>query len=227
MTLMPRIGLIGDFNASVPAMRTTVHLALSVLACSVLALACQNSDPAGASAPTASAVRSAPPAPERTTAAVTASALSPSSPAPSSSVAVAAATSSAAVPGAAPPSAEPPSSGEWETAKEVVVTGSTALGCETKRVRDWVRVQCAKPNDAGGTPVSVKLQKTEVIHGTDVQNHRKNVKASSDGDAPTLIAQYIDGADVEALFSWTDKEKVLVLWWPGGKPEPRQLGAFK
>ncbi|MFS8067747.1 MAG: hypothetical protein ACMG6S_15390 [Byssovorax sp.] len=140
---------------------------------------------------------------------------------PSSSAAAAAATSSAAVP------EEPPTSGEWETAKEVVVTGSTALGCETKRVRDWVRVRCAKPNDTGGTPVSVKLQKTEVIHGTDVKNHRKNVKTSGEGDEPTIIAQYIDGADVEALFTWTDKEKLLVLWWSGGKPEPRQVGAFK
>lgn len=206
-----------------------MRLVLPFLACSVLALACQNSDPAGTSASTASTARTAPPAttaaPERPTAAA-ASAPSPSSaaPAPLSS---AAATSSAAAAAATPPSEEPPTSGEWETAKEVVVTGSTALGCETKRVRDWVRVRCDKPNDTGGTPVSVKLQKTEVIHGTDVKNHRKNVKASGEGDTPTLVAQYIDGADVEALFTWSDKEKVLVLWWPGGKPEPRQLGAFK
>ena len=208
-----------------------MRLILPVLACSVLALACQNSDPGATSAPTASALRSAPPpttgtASEHTTAAAPASALPPSSPSPSSSAAAATASASAAVP-EAPPSEEPPAGAEWETAKEVVVTGSTALGCETKRVRDWVRVHCAKPNDAGGTPVSVKLQKTEVIHGADIKNHRKNVKVSSDGDATTLIAQYIDGADVEALFSWTDKEKVLVLWWPGGKPEPRQLGAFR
>ncbi len=51
-------------------------------------------------------------------------------------------------PVAAPPSEEP-ATAEWETAKEVTVTGSTALGCETKRVRDWVRVYCAKPNDSG------------------------------------------------------------------------------
>lgn len=208
-----------------------MRLVLSVLACSVLALACQNSDPGAASAPMASAVRAAPPpasaAPERITAAASASALPPSSPAAASSAAAAAASSSAAVPEAAPPSEELPTGAEWETAKEIVVTGSTALGCETKRVRTWVRVLCAKPNDSGGTPVSVKLQKTEVIHGTDVKNHRKNVTTSSDGDVTTLVAQYIDGVDVEALFSWTDKQAHLVLWWPGGKPEPRQLGAFK
>lgn len=212
-----------------------MRLVLPVLACSVLALACQNSDPGAtsASAPTASALRPTPPtpsaAPERTAAAATASALPPSSPSPSSSAAAATPSSSAsaAAPEAAAPSEEPPAAADWETAKEVVVTGSTALGCETKRVRDWVRVQCAKPNDSGGTPVSVKLQKTEVIHGADVKNHRKNVKVTSDGDTPTLVAQYIDGADIEALFTWTDKEKVLVLWWPGGKPEPRQLGAFR
>ncbi len=42
-----------------------------------------------------------------------------------------------------------------------------------------------------------------------------------------IVAQYVDGVDVEALFSWSDKQAKLVLWWPGGKPEPRQLGSFK
>jgi len=107
------------------------------------------------------------------------------------------------------------------------VTGSTALGCETKRVREWVRVLCAKPNDANGTPVSVKLKKAEVLGAGEVQNHRKNVETSSVEGRTMLIAKYVEGADVEALFSWTDKEKLLVLWWPAGKPEPRQVGAFK
>jgi hypothetical protein len=43
----------------------------------------------------------------------------------------------------------------------------------------------------------------------------------------TLIAQHVEGVDVEATFSWTDQEKLLVLFWSGGKPEPRQLGAFE
>ena len=107
------------------------------------------------------------------------------------------------------------------------MTGSTALGCETKRVREWVRVRCAKPNDAEGTPVSVKLKKAEVIRGGEVLQERKNVKTSSEEGTTMLIARYVEGTNVEALFSWTDKEKLLVLWWPADKPEPRQVGAFK
>ena len=197
---------------------------LPALASSVLILACRSSDPAPTAAPTASAAPLAPSAtiaaPARTTE-TAASVTAPSSAAPSASPAASASASAAAA------SDEPPTREEWETAKEVVVTGSTALGCDTKRVRDWVRVLCAKPNDTGGTPVEVKLKKAEVIRPGEVVQHRKNVKTSGDGGTTMLMAKYVEGLNVEATFSWTDQEKLLVLWWAAGKPEPRQLGAFK
>ena len=34
----------------------------------------------------------------------------------------------------------------WQLAPEVIVTGSTAASCETKRVREWLRVLCAQGN---------------------------------------------------------------------------------
>lgn len=202
-----------------------MRLLLPVLASCLLLVACQGNDPVGSSGATAStapagsvsAARTA--APERSSA-TAASALAPASAAPSSSAAAAA---------SAEASEAPPGSEEWETAKEVNVTGSTALGCETKRVRQWVRVLCAKPNDAGGTPVKVELKKAEILGSAPGQARivRKEVKTSSEQGTAMLMAKYVDGTDVEALFSWTDKEKLLVLWWPAGKPEPRQVGGFR
>ena len=200
-----------------------MRVSLPMLASCLIVVACRGDDPVGTSAPTASTAPAAsaatPAAPERS-AAVAASAAAPSSAAPSSSAAAAS---------SADPSEAPPGNEEWETAKEVTVTGSTALGCETKRVGQWVRVLCAKPNDAAGTPVKVELKKAEVLGASagEARIVRKEVKTSSEEGKTMLIAKYVAGTDVEALFSWTDKEKLLVLWWPAGKPEPRQVGGFK
>jgi hypothetical protein len=192
-----------------------------VLASCLLLVACQGDAPVGTAGPTASPAPAASTSTPQQSAAVAASAAAPSSAAPSSSTAAPASSADA--------SEAPPGTEEWETAKEVNVTGSTALGCETKRVRQWVRVLCAKPNDAAGTPVKVELKKAEVL-GTapgEARIVRKEVKTSSEAGTTMLMAKYVDGTDVEALFSWTDKEKLLVLWWPAGKPEPRQVGGFR
>src|SRR5690606_27770356 len=37
-----------------------------------------------------------------------------------------------------------PITDEWQTAPEVKVTGSTALGCSTQIEREWLRVQCRR-----------------------------------------------------------------------------------
>lgn len=39
-----------------------------------------------------------------------------------------------------------PSPQDWTAAPELTVKGSTEAGCETKRVRDWLRVRCASKN---------------------------------------------------------------------------------
>jgi hypothetical protein len=121
-----------------------------------------------------------------------------------------------------------PTSDEWQSAKEVRVSGSTALGCETKRVREWIGVFCSKPNDSNGTPTEVKLQKAEILHvGAPVELIRREVQISSTPGKTSLVTRYVEGTDVEADFSWTDKQKHLSLWWPAGKAEPAFQGAFK
>ena len=196
-------------SGSLPAMRPFIHALASIL----LLAGCQRSEPSG----TAAATTAAPQKVATATAAATAA------PATTATAAAPAATVAPTAEAAAEP---PPSAKDWETAKEINVSGSTALGCETKRVRNWVRVHCAKPNDAEGTPVSVKLKKAEVL-GAEVRNHRKDVTLSSEEGETTLVARYVEGVDVEAVFKWTDRERLLVLWWPAGKAEPASLGSFR
>src|SRR4051812_37398799 len=68
-------------------------------------------------------------------------------------------------PGARPPAPPPgrtlmPTFDEWSSQrKEVTVKGSSALGCETKMVREYLRVSCRGKNDSGGTPTTVKVTK--------------------------------------------------------------------
>jgi hypothetical protein len=188
---------------------------------SLALLACPSSEPTGSSTGIASAtamavpVRNAPPL-------ATVSA----APAPSASVsapASASASSSASAASSALPTAE-----EWKGAAEIRVKGSTALGCETKRVREWVRVLCDKPNDTQGTPAEAKVEKAEVIHGPkDITQIRKEVQLASAAGSTSLITRYVEGTDVEAAFEWTDKEKHLSIFWPAGKPEPLYVGGFK
>ena len=51
-----------------------------------------------------------------------------------------------------------PTVAEWNAqTKEVTVKGSSALRCETKTVREWLRVSCRDKNDTGGTPTAVRI----------------------------------------------------------------------
>jgi hypothetical protein len=193
--------------------------ALLLVAASSLLLACRGGDsagPAGSAAPAATTATAAAPRPTVAAAPSTATA-----------AAVAPSAASAAPSASAAAASEAPTLEEWEAAKEVSVTGSTALGCETKRVREWVRVFCAKPNDTQGTPVKVKVEKAETLRTGAPVELRRDVKTSSMEGKTTLVARFVPGTDVEATFSWTDKDKRLVLWWPAEKPEPRLVGAFK
>ncbi|MFT3769089.1 MAG: hypothetical protein QM820_26920 [Minicystis sp.] len=199
---------------------------LLLLTTPFLLLACRSGDspaPAGSAAPSATTAATAPRPTVSAAPSASPTASAASSAAPSTAPSATAAPSSAA----AAEASEAPTSEEWQAAKEVNVVGLTALGCETKRVREWVGVFCAKPNEAQGTPVKVKVEKAETLHTGAPAELRRDVKITSAEGKTTLVARFVPGTDVEATFTWTDKEKRLVLWWPADKPEPRFVGSFK
>ncbi|MBI4704214.1 MAG: hypothetical protein HY744_24150 [Deltaproteobacteria bacterium] len=128
---------------------------------------------------------------------------------------------------AAPPAAAPaglpsgrtqvPTPEEWNAVGEVTVKGSSALGCETKIVREWFRCTCRGKNDSGGTPTGVTVRR----------GGRGEAFTYLAGDVASLVVPYMKGWRVEAVFSWTDKSHKLVLDWPAGAPRPGIIGVFE
>ncbi|MFO0554838.1 MAG: hypothetical protein U0271_41055 [Polyangiaceae bacterium] len=145
----------------------------------------------------------------------------PSAPPPAS--APASATASSAPPTSAsavqlPPGRTPvPTVEEWDALKkEVTVKGSSALGCETKMLREYLRVSCKGKNDTGGTPRSI-------VPGKGV---REQYILAVEGIL-SLVIPYVEGIDATLTFVWTDKTHPLNLKWPKGAPMPEILGTFE
>lgn len=116
-----------------------------------------------------------------------------------------------------PPGRTPvPSIAEYAAAREVTVKGSSALHCETKMIREWLRITCRGKNDTGGAPTTVV-----VYHGG-----RGETVAFAAGGVTSLITPVLEGTDFDAKFSWTDKSHPLVIKWPRGAQRPAVLGEF-
>ena len=111
-----------------------------------------------------------------------------------------------------------PSLAEWNAVtKEVTVKGSGALNCETKMVREWLRVSCRGTNDSGGKPTRVRV----------VFGGGPGTLSFASGGVTSLVTRFVEGLKLRADFSWTDKSHPLTLSWPRGTAMPVVLGAFK
>ena len=116
-----------------------------------------------------------------------------------------------------PPGRTPvPSLSEYAAAREVTVKGSSALKCETKMVREWLRLTCRGKNDTGGTPTTVVI----------TRGGRGETITFAAGGVTSVITPVLEGTDFEARFSWTDKSHALVVRWGRGKPKPIIVGEF-
>lgn len=109
-----------------------------------------------------------------------------------------------------------PTDAEWRAAGEIAVAGSTAAGCTTQIVREWLRVQCRRKKigdrfDAlelreGGTPA------TMIMHTA---------------DALSLVTPMTVGAPITAHFHWKGKVRELSVRWPANADgKPKFVGAF-
>jgi hypothetical protein len=106
---------------------------------------------------------------------------------------------------------------EWNAMKtEVTVKGSSALGCETKMVREYLRVSCRGKNDTGGTPTQLRITRGGAQAMTFVG---KNVTS--------LVTPFVEGTELAVDFSWTDKSHRLEVSWPRRTPRPIVVGTFR
>lgn len=111
-----------------------------------------------------------------------------------------------------------PTLDEWNAQqKEVTVKGSSALKCETKIVREYLRITCRGKNDTGGTPTGVVIRKGG--HG--------EAFAFVGAGVTSLVVPFAEGTDFAADFSWTDKSHTLTVAWPRGSAKPVIVGAFE
>lgn len=78
-------------------------------------------------------------------------------------------------------------------------TKPSALNCETKIVRQYLRVSCHGKNDSDGTPTSLRIGK----------GGRGEAYTFASGGITSLVVPFVEGTDLEAEFSWTDKSHKL------------------
>jgi hypothetical protein len=108
---------------------------------------------------------------------------------------------------------------EWSGVGEVTVKGSSALGCETKQVREWIRISCRGKSKSGGTPTGVTVDRGDKNKG--------DVFKFVSGGIVSLVFPFADGTDFAATFTWTDGSHQMVASWPHGSPTPAAVGEFK
>ena len=113
-----------------------------------------------------------------------------------------------------PPGSPVPTTAEWNAVqREIVVRGSTRLKCETKMLREWLRVDCHK--NFKGEPIEARH--TERM-GQQAFQFVGNHIAS-------IVVQVIRGKRYGAQFIWDNNGAhtgaELIVSWTGGMPRPQ------
>lgn len=108
----------------------------------------------------------------------------------------------------------PPTFDEWLRVEEINVTNSSAAWCETKMVREWVRINCRAIEQKDGTRDSV------VGLVVDQGGHGDALVNSQYGELPVaLIAPVLPGDTLRARFAWREHVRDLVLSRPAQGPQ--------
>ncbi len=108
---------------------------------------------------------------------------------------------------------KPPSVAEWNAASEITVRYSGPLGCETKRVREWLRVSCRTSGSSGPHIQSVRIVAPTKKDPEFFTFERKGVAS--------IVLPLRQGMDAKIEFTWTARgARVLAATWPKGAPAP-------
>jgi len=104
----------------------------------------------------------------------------------------------------------PPTEDEFRRADECTVKGSTNAGCETKLVREWLRVAC-------GVRKQTLEAEVDGIEGVEVlEGGHGDALAWQEDEQVVLIVPVLEGDATRAKFHWSASQQVLKLDWPKG-----------
>jgi len=93
-------------------------------------------------------------------------------------------------------------------APEVIVTGSSDAGCETKQVREWLRILC--PRTPRARPVAIDIARDD---GHEAMALVMPLELS-------LLVPVVEGRELAATLTWSDATRVLHVAWPAGAARP-------
>lgn len=110
-----------------------------------------------------------------------------------------------------------PTNEEWNLAPELSVAGSTKLDCETKGVREWVRVSCKSGSSSRGAPSGVSVSRGQ---------ERGETFTFASGGVTSLVYPFYEGQDLLARFTWENHTSDYTALWPRGAPRPPVVGIF-
>lgn len=176
----------------------------------LLTFGCSDGGAGASSAAAASATTAAPPRASASQAA-----------APAQPSAASSATAAPSATAAAFEASEEPALDEWAKSKVVKVPGSTANDCETRMVREWLRVMCVPRNAELGKPVKITVER-----GRAPKERSKGENLKAVNDITTLIVPVRPGLDFAASFDWEKGSHGLRVSWPAGSPESDRVMEF-
>ncbi len=90
----------------------------------------------------------------------------------------------------------------WLRTPENTVTGSSAAGCETIQIAEWLRVRCTPKR-------RVRPTGAEVLEGGEGE-----ARVVTTEEATTLLVPLVPGHPFRARFYFTDRTQDLVVAWP-------------
>jgi acetyltransferase AlgX (SGNH hydrolase-like protein) len=93
-------------------------------------------------------------------------------------------------------------------APEVIVSGSSDAACETKQVREWLRVLCSRTETT--RPTAVELERDD---------GHEALAMVMPGQV-SLVIPVVAGRELAAKITWTDRTRVLRVRWPAGAARP-------
>jgi hypothetical protein len=107
-----------------------------------------------------------------------------------------------------------PTVAEWNEMGECTVAHSTPLGCETKMVREWLRVSCRTTNQTPHQIQGVKLVK-------DIGLAKYEVFTYTHPGVASIVMPIRPGLDARVEFTWSDwGTRTLIAEMPHGAKLP-------